>query len=202
MAWGAVLNSDHPAHKRATCRALAQRRQAGQRRPAGDRCACHPRPGPHRRRDRSRCSRVYDEEQQLRHPRRRAQADPRRQDPHKAALAFWLGRYDRPRRPKPSPGEREVLAAGGNGISHKAIARQLGIHHEHHADQPQARPLQISELRSTYRLCRPLQRTQQGSSAGNTCQGCLNGNQQRRQLTHNWPLASAAIRTEQEGILK
>ena len=41
--------------------------------------------------------------------------------------AFWLGRDDRPRRPKLSPREREILVAVGNGTPHKAIARQLGI---------------------------------------------------------------------------
>jgi DNA-binding NarL/FixJ family response regulator len=41
--------------------------------------------------------------------------------------AFWLGRDDRPRRPKLSPREREILVAVGKGTPHKAIARQLGI---------------------------------------------------------------------------
>jgi DNA-binding NarL/FixJ family response regulator len=41
--------------------------------------------------------------------------------------AFWLGRDDRPRRPKLSPREREILLAVGRGTPHKAIARQLGI---------------------------------------------------------------------------
>jgi two-component system nitrate/nitrite response regulator NarL len=41
--------------------------------------------------------------------------------------AFWLGRDDRPRRPKLSPREREILVAVGKGAPHKAIARQLGI---------------------------------------------------------------------------
>jgi DNA-binding NarL/FixJ family response regulator len=41
--------------------------------------------------------------------------------------AFWLGRDDRPRRPRLSPREREILVAVGNGTPHKAIARQLGI---------------------------------------------------------------------------
>jgi len=41
--------------------------------------------------------------------------------------AFWLGRDDRPRRPRLSPREREILLAVGRGTPHKAIARQLGI---------------------------------------------------------------------------
>lgn len=41
--------------------------------------------------------------------------------------AFWLGRDDRPRRPRLSPREREILVAVGKGMPHKAIARQLGI---------------------------------------------------------------------------
>jgi two-component system nitrate/nitrite response regulator NarL len=41
--------------------------------------------------------------------------------------AFWLGRDDRPRRPKLSPREQEILVAVGKGTPHKAIARQLGI---------------------------------------------------------------------------
>ena len=41
--------------------------------------------------------------------------------------AFWLSRDDRPRRPHLSPRERQILVAVGNGMPHKAIARQLGI---------------------------------------------------------------------------
>ena len=41
--------------------------------------------------------------------------------------AFWLSRDDRPRRPHLSPREREILVAVGNGMPHKAIARQFGI---------------------------------------------------------------------------
>src|SRR6266568_7566637 len=41
--------------------------------------------------------------------------------------AFWLGRDNRPRRPRLPPREREILVAVGNGTPHKAIARQLGI---------------------------------------------------------------------------
>jgi two-component system, NarL family, nitrate/nitrite response regulator NarL len=41
--------------------------------------------------------------------------------------AFWLSRDDRPRRPRLSPREQEILQAVGKGAPHKAIARQLGI---------------------------------------------------------------------------
>src|SRR6266704_3052009 len=41
--------------------------------------------------------------------------------------AFWLSRDDRPRRPHLSPRERQILVAVGNGMPHKAIARQFGI---------------------------------------------------------------------------
>ena len=63
---------------------------------------------------------------QPRHARRRDQGNSRRQDAHHPGT-FWLGRDDRPRRPKLSPREREILVAVGNGTPYKAIARQLGI---------------------------------------------------------------------------
>ncbi|SEE57343.1 LuxR C-terminal-related transcriptional regulator [Jiangella alba] len=51
----------------------------------------------------------------------------RGESPLTADHAFWLGRDDRPGRPRLTPREREVLVAYGRGMTLDAVGRLLGI---------------------------------------------------------------------------
>jgi two-component system, NarL family, nitrate/nitrite response regulator NarL len=51
----------------------------------------------------------------------------RGESPLTADHAFWLGRDDRPSRPRLTPREREVLVAYGHGMTLDAVGRLLGI---------------------------------------------------------------------------